>query len=200
MVQNKGKRKLVTTLAVLTILLLVIGVIAWIKAAGQDKTDPYAAKDTTSTTTEPTDDSSSMDSPENTEMSTPEDSTNSTPTLDPATVGTVDIVPMTITASYVKGIGGFEYQVLRTTNGTRYVKLSSPELAGTKCTNDIGTFASILADPDSNESATLTKTTTVEGTKYGLSLEPATCTADAEKLQVYQKSFNDAFSLLKKME
>lgn len=199
MVQKKGKRTLFTALAVLLVLLVAIGTIAIIKATSKDKTDPYRTQDTT--TTETTDTPKKDDVKQETKPSKPEkdDEEKSEVTLDPATVAAVDIVPMSLTVSYVKGVGSFEYEVLRTTNGTRYVVFSSPELAGTKCTNDKGMFASILANPEGNDSTTLTKTTTVDGTKYGLSLESATCTPNPDKLQSYQKAFSDAFSLLKKM-
>lgn len=198
MVRKKGKRTLLTTVAVLVALLLIIGAIAWIKTASQNKSDPYASKETPTTTVDTPD---PQDSKQDTDTTSPDSGTNTDTgtAVDPTKVTTIDIAPMSLTVSYVKGVGTFEYQVLRTSNGTRYVEFSSPELVGTKCTNDIGTFASILANPEENDSTTLAKTTTVDGTKYGLSLESSTCTANAEKLQAYQKSFSDAFSLLKKM-
>lgn len=201
MVQKKGKRTLIAALAVLVALLLVIGAVALIKVASQNKADPYA-KQTTTSEDEPSNDSAPKDSDQGVEPENPDkanDATSSQPALDPSTVSTIDIAPMGITVSYVKGVGRFEYQVLRTTNGTRYVEFSSSDLVGTKCTNDIGTFASILASPEENDSTTLAKTTNVDGTTYGISLESSTCTANAEKLQAYQKSFSDAFGLLKKM-
>lgn len=202
MVQKKGKKRtLITALAVLIVLLVAIGTIAIIRTMNPKEADPYTQQETSSTSTDTPDDSVSTQTPEETEATTPADSSGTTtePALDPATVSTIDIEPMAISVSYVKGAGGFEYEVLRTANGTRYVEFRSSSLAGTKCTNDVGAFASILADPDSNESTTLSKTTTVDGTKYGLSLESSTCTSDAKKLQSYQKSFGDAFSLLKKI-
>jgi hypothetical protein len=105
---------------------------------------------------------------------------------------------MQITVSYVKVNAGFEYYVMRTASGTQYVEFSSPELVGTKCTDDKGVFASIIESPSTNESTTLSKTTTVDDTKYGLSLADATCTKDPELLKQFQSSFSDAFSLLKR--
>lgn len=128
----------------------------------------------------------------------PADSTQSTTTLDPSTVGTVDIQPLSLTVSYVKGIGGFEYAVKRLSGGTQYVEFTSPELIGTKCTDDTGTFASIIHNPDTNDATTITATQTVDGTQYGLSLSDDTCTGNVELLKQYQTSFRDAFSLLKK--
>lgn len=199
MVQKWGKRKVIIALAIILVVLAAIGVFNVINMNNKDKSDPYVPRDTSSSETDiitPTDEAEpETDAPEVVKDTEPSDSS----AIDPATVTTVDIAPMTITVSYVKGVGGFDYQVLRTTNGTHYVEFSSSELVGTKCTNDIGVFASVLADPDTNESTTLAKTTTVDGTKYGLSLEPSTCTSNEDKLQAYQKSFSDAFSLLKKM-
>ena len=106
---------------------------------------------------------------------------------------------MSITVSYVKGVGGFEFEVHRTPSGTQYVDFKSSDLVGTKCTDDEGIFATILESPGSDEQATLTKTIKLDGTTYGLSLAATTCTSDTTKLSAYQQSFNDAFSLLKKM-
>lgn len=128
----------------------------------------------------------------------PTDSTQPTTTLDPSTVGTVDIQPLSLAVSYVKGIGGFEYTVMRSSGGTEYVEFTSPQLVGTKCTDDTGTFASIIQNPDTNEASTITVTQAVDGTKYGLSLSDNTCTGNTELLKQYQTSFRDAFSLLKK--
>ena len=203
MVQRKHNRALTISLAVLTILLVAIGTIVLIRVFNTNP-DPLVQQETSSSSTDVSNDmpAEEMDtSVESVDLETPNEETTITsePELDPATVNTIDIEPMELTVSYGKGSGGFEYEVLRTTNGTRYVEFRSPTLIGTKCTNDEGAFASILANPDSNESTTLTKTTTVEETKYGLSLESSTCTSDEAKLQAYQKSFSDAFSLLKKM-
>lgn len=143
----------------------------------------------------------------NTPVKTPDDSTDkdtskdaTTPTtLDPAAVGTIDVQPLALTVSYVKGIGGFEYSVQRSSGGTQYVEFTSPQLAGTKCTDDTGPFASIIKDPSTNEASTVTATQTVDGVKYGLSLSDDTCTGNKELLKQYQASFRDAFGLLKKM-
>ncbi len=194
---KSGKRTLVTTLSVLAVVLLVIGAIAFIRL--NMKLDPYAQQEAS----KPDDTSKTVETPDDTSASDGSDGNSAQPesqtTLDPATVATIDIVPMTITVSYVKGAGAFEYEVLRAQNGTRYVEFRSRSLVGGKCTNDNGTFVSIIANPTDAESATLSKTTTVDGVKYGLSLADATCTSDAAALQKYQQSFSDAFSLLKKL-
>ena len=192
-----SKRTLVTALSVLVVLLVVIGAIALFRLNAEQ--DPYVAQESsksedTSQDETPSDSSSGDDSAENTSQP------DSQPTIDPSAVSTVDIVPMSITVSYVKGIGGFQYEVLRAANGTRYVEFRSASLVGKKCTNDMGTFASIIANPTDSESTGLAKTTTVEDVKYGLALADRTCTTDIAKLEAYQKSFSDAFELLKKLQ
>ena len=198
MVQIKGKKRTYIIVgSILALLIVIIGIVAIVNGSNSGKQDPYKQVETTNT---PTEDTSS----ENTTTPTPKPDTSKTdnddePTIDPATVATVDIQPMELTVSYVKGTPGFEFFVMRTAAGTQYVEFNSPDLAGTKCTNDKGVFASIIENPSDNEATTLSKTTTVDGTKYGLSLSDATCTADAELLKQYQSSFSDAFSLLKKL-
>ncbi len=201
MAHKKRKRTLVTTLSILAVLLVAVGTVALIRTLSPGKEDPYVQQEQVS---QENDANQGVETPDNGQNQTNQqqssESTSGEPALDLARVATVDIVPMDITVSYVKGIGGFEYEVLRANNGTRYVEFRSPQLIGTKCTNDAGTFASILASPTEGERGTLTKTTTVDGTTYGLSLADATCTSDTAKLQSYQKSFSDAFSLLKNID
>jgi cytoskeletal protein RodZ len=175
--------------------LIIIGGIVAVVAVNSNKDDPYVQPEPASSNTEDKTDAKTT-TPEPTKPTT--DETDST-AIDPATVSTIDVTPMELTVSYVKGAGAFEYEVLRTPSGAKYVEFRSAELAGTKCTNDQGAFASILANPDNTESATLTKTTTIDDTKYGLSLASDSCTSNPEALKAYQKSFSDAFSLLKKI-
>ncbi len=198
MVQKKGKRALLTALSIFVVLLAVVGTIAIIKALNPGTNDPYA----TQTTNESTDDTptDTTDSPSTTPLPDDDDdgTSDTEPAIDPATVATIDVTPMSLSVSYTKGVGGFEYEVLRRPNGTRYVEFSSPELVGTKCTNDKGVFASILESPASEETATLAKTTTVGGMTYGLSLAAVTCTSNETLLKNYQNAFSTPFSLLKK--
>lgn len=106
---------------------------------------------------------------------------------------------MTITVSYVKGVGAFEYQVLRTPSGTQYVEFRSTDLVGTKCTDDAGAFASIIQNPSSTDNtSSVSQTVELESTKYGLALSGTNCTPNVELLQQYQQSFSKGFSLLKK--
>lgn len=119
-------------------------------------------------------------------------------TLDPDSVSTIDIEPMGITISYVRGIPGFEFVVKRTTTGTQYVQFLSPDLAGETCTDDEGAFAAIIKNPTSDEDrTTVTDSVTVEGDEYGLSLDSDNCTSNQELFAEYQDSFSEAFSLLR---
>lgn len=204
MVRKKGKQTLIIAIVAGAVLLVAIGTVALMQALKSDESDPYAQTSSSDSGTVKTEEEAVQNSDNNTSdepaPSTDTEETSNQPALDPATVGTLDIPSAGITVSYVKGAGGFEYEVSRTQNGTRYVELRSAELIGTKCTNDVGAFASILLSPSSNEATTLSKTTVVEGTTYGLSLEATTCTSNEEKLKSFQQSFSDAFGLLKKLD
>lgn len=195
MVGKKGQRSITIGLSVFAVFIIAIGAVALLRMVNPAKNDPYV-QDDTSSAAQPaeTQESAVMDEAD---VGAPDGEPTST--IDPESVSTVDITPMGIKVSYVKGVGGFEYEVLRASGGTRYVELRSPTLVGTKCTNDAGTFASIIDSPSENERAVLAATTTVEGTVYGLSLAESTCTSDADSLAAYQKSFQDAFTLLEKI-
>jgi len=196
MVQKSGRKKLFTALAVLGILLLIVSVVIVAKAMSNN--DSSVPIQTTTQDTPAVNDDTDASKTDEPVTVTPETPTEQ-PTIDPEKVAQVAIEPMSITVSYMKGVGGFDYEVLRTGSGTKYVEFSSTKLAGTKCTNDAGQFASIIEKPSADEAATLAKTTTVEGTEYGLSLADTTCTSDSALLKQYQDAFSGAFSLLKKM-
>jgi len=195
MVQRKSKRRLFTILVVIGVIALIVAGIAIVRAMSSNtpaESNKTTQKDTPAVT----------DKAENTNKAPSKDlpaDASTEPAIDPEQVSTVTIEPMTITVSYMKGIGGFDYQVLRTPSGTKYVQFSSANLVGTKCTDDIGVFASIIESPTTDEAATLTKTTTTDGMTYGLSLADTTCTSDAGLLKQFQDAFSGAFSLLKKM-
>lgn len=184
--------------AILGVLLVAIGTVTLIRVLNPPSEDPYV-QDTPSG-------SVSNDDGVNTQAPALSDTSADTgtkpvdtPALDPNTVSTIDITPMTITVSYVKGVGAFEYQVLRTPSGTQYVEFRSAELIGTKCTDDAGAFASIIQNPSSAETnSTVSQTVDLESTKYGLALSGTNCTSNLESLEQYQQSFGKAFSLLKK--
>ncbi len=203
MVRKKDTRKLILLLSVLGVLVVAVATVAIIKAVSSGGSNGENESSQTSSTSDTSNQqTATTEESDKTEEATqpPQNTTEETPAIDPATVNTTTIEPMDITVSYVKGAGGFEYEVLRTPNGSRYVEFRSPDLVGTKCTDDQGAFASILENPSSSEASTIAKTVTVDDMQYGLSLAAANCTSDTEKLQKYQQSFNDAFSLLKKAE
>lgn len=203
---KRGKRVAWISAAIAGVVLIAIGVAAALGAFNAKEADPYRQNssqqsennsDTSSDNQQQTGDNpSSTDDP-----NTPVSSGNTEPksTVDPSTVSTIVIEPMSIEVAYVKGVGGFEFQVLRTPSGTQYVEFRNAELIGTKCTGDVGTFASIVESPSASEdTSTLSQKVTVDGTVYGLSLSGSNCTSDTTLLGKYQKSFSDAFSLLKK--
>ena len=194
MVQKKGRKKLITTLVVVGALLLIVAVIAVVKTMSNN--EPSVPTQTTSQDTPSVSDDAELNTTDQPATTAP---IAEQPAIDPEKVATVAIEPMAISVSYLKGVGGFDYEVLRTGSGTKYVQFSSTKLAGTKCTDDEGQFASIIEKPSKDEATTLAKTTTVDGTEYGLSLADATCTSDSGLLKQYQDAFSGAFSLLKKM-
>lgn len=197
MVRKQGRKKLIVAAAILGVLLIAVGTVALIRALGPQNPDPYVQENTT--TSESTEES--VETEEQKEETKPSVSTEAeeASSIDPATLSIIDVPTMLVTVSYVKGVGPFEYQVLKTPNGTQYVEFRSTELIGTKCTNDEGAFASIIKDPSTTEaSATISKTVEVESVKYGLSLSGSNCTSNTELLSRYQQSFSDAFTLLKK--
>lgn len=193
MAQKKGKRTLYIVIGVLAIAVLAIGIVAFVRSL-----EPASPS-------EPQQSSPSEDQPSqkpantNESTATPSDESTNQPVIDPERVSTTDIEPMMITVAYIKGINGFDFQILRNPNGSKYVQFSSPSLVGTKCTNDTGVFASIIENPTADERGTLSKTTVVDGTTFGLSLADESCTNNSEELKQYQASFSEPFTLLKKM-
>jgi hypothetical protein len=177
--------------AVVIVLLIVLAVLP----KGQD---PYREAARVENTQE------NKNTPEQTQQSPRQDqpAQETEPTkpaaIDPSSVSTIDIQPLSLQVAYVKGIGGFEYVVKRSASGTQYVEFTSPQLVGTKCTNDSGAFASIIQNPSKDEAVTIDQSQSLDGTRYGLSLSDDTCTGDTDLLKKYQASFRDAFSLLKK--
>lgn len=117
-------------------------------------------------------------------------------TIDPATTSTIDVEPLGIKVAYVTGIPGFSYAVSQTGGSTGFVEFNAEELAGTKCTDDKGLFASIIKDPAQADLATIQHTTKVQDVTYGLSLSAPNCTGDTALFDQYQASFRDAFGLL----
>lgn len=199
-VSKRTKQIIGSVGVVLAALVLTLTLINALKPKEQDpyRQETSKSQDASSDSTDKAD--ASPDTNKDTPTQNDADNGESEPALDPETVSTIDILPMNISVSYVKGVGGFEYEVLRTRNRTQYVEFRSETLIGTKCTDDNGTFASILENPKDAEASTLAKTVTVDGVKYGLSLPQTNCTGDEASFKSYQRSFSDAFSLLKKLD
>lgn len=151
------------------------------------KVDTTTAEDKTDTT-DTTDDQATTEE---------EPTTDTQPTIDPALLTSIPITQMGIEVFYAKGIPGFEYQVMRASDGTRYVEFSSPDLVGTKCTDDGGAFVSIIENPSTSESQLMDATTKVGVDNYGLSLTGENCTADTDLLAEYQAAFKEGFSSLR---
>lgn len=200
MVRSKKKRTLIIVIIVLAVLLVAIGTIAIINGMKGKEKDPFVQKEQSTSSTSDKNNSNNSPTPTNNDTSKNTDTSKDSDAaaLDPSTLATITIDPMNITVSYIKGAGGFSYEVNRTADGRRYVDFSSDALVGTKCTDDTGIFVSILQSPNENEKATVSKTTVVDGTTYGLSIASNTCTSDSAALKKYQDAFSQAFSLLKK--
>ena len=199
MVQKRASYKRIAIIAVAVVALLIA---ALVYATRSQPADTSESSTDTSVKDSSDENDATADGQANDETQAPSTAPEQTnqSAVDPALVSTVAIEPMSLVVSYTKGIGGFNYEVRRTPGGTKYVELSSEKLAGTKCTNDIGAFASIIEKPTADESSTIENKTTVEGVEYGLSLSDPTCTSDAALLKQYQDAFAAAFSLLKKMQ
>jgi len=193
MVKGQGKSKLIATIVVLAVTLITIGVIALLQNnTRQASTDTETKVETTKDDSTPTESTPAE----------PEKSVNTpaAPDVDPSTLSTIDIEPLGVAVSYTKGIPGFEFGVKRSSDGSQYVEFSAPELVGSKCTNDAGSFVSIIKDIKSSEDAsTISQKVTVGGTTYGLSLTGSDCTSNIELLKKYQTAFSNGFSRLKEL-
>lgn len=181
------RKILIVTIIVLAVVLVVVVVSLLLGQARKPAniTAPVSSKQTPP--------SKEVKNP--TESDTPVDTTQ--PVVDPATLASVAIEPLAITVFYLKGTPGFEFTVLKTADKTQYVQFTSPDLIGTKCTNDQGDFASIIKNPSSSETQTTTQTVKVGSDTYGLSLASPGCTGNTELLTKYQTGFKNGFSNLK---
>ena len=208
---NKSKKSnqkkslvLVSAIALVLVTALVTALIINAVNSHQEPVEPKGGEpDVTSSSTkvdpaEEEDDSDSNEVSDQGEvLSTKDASGDSKP--DSSEVSSIEVSQLGIEVSYISGINGFNYEVMRTPSGTRYVEFRNDDVIGTKCSDDDGVFASIVEDPQSVEDATLVKTIAVEGTVYGLSIAESTCTSDPELLKSYQDSFTKAFVLLAKI-
>jgi cytoskeletal protein RodZ len=191
MTKGQGKTGLIVTIVVLGVTLLVVGGIVFWQNTHRTTVETTNEPETSQT------DTTKEDTPAAT-TPTDTDKTSTTPAVDPSTLKTIDIDPLGIAVSYTKGIPGFEFAVKRAADKSEYVQFSAPELVGTKCTNDEGSFASIIKNVSSSEdSSTISQKVTVAGTTYGLSLASVDCTSDVALLKQYQSAFSNGFSQLK---
>ncbi len=191
MAKGQGKKGLIVTIVVLGLTLLVAGgIVIWQNANRTATTTPAVSTDASS--------AASSKGSTDTTAATSSTTTASTPAVDPSTLDSIDIDPLKVTVFYTKGVGGFDFNVLRTANGTQYVSFSNTDLVGTKCTNDEGDFASIIKNPTSTEdNATISQKVKVGSDTYGLSLAASNCTSNPDLLAKYQTAFTNGFSQLK---
>lgn len=121
------------------------------------------------------------------------------PEIDKSTLSTLDIPGASLKLSFVKGVGGFEYRIFRSSDSRQHIELSSQQLIATKCDDDAGVFATIIEAPNESEMTTLSKTAKVGEAVYGLLLTSPTCTDNPDLLKKYQDAFSAPFGLLEKL-
>lgn len=192
MAKGQGKTGLIVTIVALGLTLVIVATIVIL----QNLNRPAVTNDASTTDTTKTEETTTDDATDE----TPKTDTPAT-TVDPATLKSIDIEPLAITIFYSKGIPGFDFAVKRAADRTQYVEFSSPDLAGTKCTNDEGVFASILKNSttaEADSSATTKKK--IGNDTYELSLAGPDCTSNVTLLKEYQTAFSNGFSELKVME
>lgn len=190
MAKGQGKTGLIVTIVALALTVIIVGTIALL----QNLNKPAISNDATSS--ESTKDSDTEVNKE--DEATPEET--KVTSVDPSTLTSVDIEPLAITVFYTKGTPGFDFAVKRTADRTQYVEFSSPNLIGTKCTNDEGVFASITKNAPSSVQQTESVKQKVGDDTYELLLSGKDCTSDIELLKEYQSAFSNGFSQLKAME
>jgi len=186
------KRRLVLVLALIAAVVLIVGGVI---ALNISSPEPRATVTPSPQSTEVDDDDTSTDS--SVESQPAQSEASSVPTVDPATLNSVEITPLAIEVFYTKGIDGFDFTVKRTADQTEYVEFSTAALAGTKCTDDQGSIASIIKNPTPATLLTTTQTVKVGDVTYGLSLAGSDCTPDAALLDQYQTAFKNGFSSLR---
>jgi len=187
--KQQSKKGLIVAIVVLAVVLLVVAAIVLTKKSNTTSTTPTT--DTSKNTTVK-DTATETDTTDTAPQTAPSDTS-----VDPETLTSVDVEPLGVTVFYSKGTPGFEYSVQRAADKTQYVEFTSPDLVGTKCTNDTGSFVSIIKNPSTNEAQTISQTVKVGSDTYGLSLASPGCTGDQALLSQYQAGFKNGFSSLK---
>ncbi len=196
--KRRNKRPKWVILVIVAAVLVVATIITLLLFTSGREVQPEDTPQRQDTSSEQKEEEVLRDEPVDTspEEQAPDEATS----LDPATIGSIDIPPAGLVVSYIKGVGGFEYEVLRATDGRKYLELRNGDLVGTKCNDDAGVFVSILESPNESEKGSVSKTITVDGTEYGLSVASPTCTNDTQLLEKYQDAFVKPFTLLKKLQ
>ena len=187
MATSQNKRGLIVTIIALGLTLLIVSGVVLVQNLQREPETVVVEEEATEEEAVPT------------ESSTPPTNEAAPPKVDPSTLSSIAIEPFKITVFYTKGTPGFDYSILRTTDGTQYVEFSATDLVGTKCTNDKGIFASIIKSPALPDQ-TISQTVVVEGTTYGLSLAGKNCTPDASLLEKYQTGFSNGFGQMKALQ
>lgn len=187
-----SKRRLIITSSLLGLTLLVVGgIILFQRISTPDKPEAITTPSSGNAIVKP-------DTPTTASSATATTPKSDTTAVDPSTLNSVDVSPLGIVVFYTKGIHGFNYEVKKTDSQTQYAEFSAPELIGKICTDDNGTFASIVKNPTSTEDqTTITATTKLGNDSYGLSLSGKNCTANQQLLTQYQTAFMNGFSSLK---
>jgi len=192
MAKTQSKTGLIVTIVILAVVILGVSAFAIV---GKKDTSPPVTNETSTTpaTNTAKDDTKDTDPPNVT--GGPE---TTKPAVDPNMLASVDVEPLGIVVYYAKGTPGFDFAIKKTANRTQYVEFTSTDLVGTKCTDDMGLFASIIKNPTSEEDqTTISETVKVGSDSYGLSLASASCTTNSELLTKYQAGFKEGFSSLK---
>lgn len=192
--KKRGGRNNKIVMAAILAIVAIVAIVIVVLIVQNNRTPEKKAEPSTSQSAESEGDQPAVEE----QPSSPTTEDEPEEAIDPSSLGSIDIAPASLTVSYIKGVGGFEYEVLRLSEGRKNVEFRNSDLIGTKCEQDTGAFVSIVQSPNESEQATITKTTTVDGVTYGLSVASPTCTDKPELLKQYQEAFVKPFSLLKK--
>ena len=194
---TQGKKRFIITSCLLGLTLLVVGgIILFQRTSAPDKTNVITT--TSPNSALPGNAAIKPDTPAIVSSGTAITPKSDTAPVDPSTLNSVDVAPLGVVVFYTKGVHGFDFEVKKTDSKTQYVEFSASELIGTICTDDNGSFASIVKNPTSAEDqTTITATTKLGDDSYGLSLSGKNCTANQQLLTQYQTAFMNGFSSLK---
>lgn len=189
------KRQRVWEWTIIIVALVLLGLAAW--AILRPTTQPtHKSESVTSEQPETTTKKSATADKTQATSEPDQDASSTPPAPDPSTLRELPISQLGITISYDKTLPGVSYAISRTPAGTQYVDLMNDQLIGGICTNDAGTFASIIKDPTASDQATVSATVKVGDDTYGLSLPSADCTSNADLFAQFQDSIKATFPYL----